>query len=52
MEGVGYGKIFILLFVRGFLGIGLCCVFFKRKFENNFVKYKEKEELVIDFYLF
>lgn len=52
MEGVGYGKTFISSSVRGFSGIGLCCVFPKRKLENNSAKYKEKEESVIDFYLF
>lgn len=52
MEGVGYGKTFISSSVRGFSGIGLCCVFLKRKLENNSAKYKEKEESVIDSYLF
>lgn len=52
LEGVGYGKTFISSSVRGFWGIGLCCVFLKRKLENNSAKYKEKEESVIDSYLF
>lgn len=52
LEGVGYGKTFISSSVRGFWGIGLCCVFLKRKLENNSAKYKEKEKSVIDSYLF
>lgn len=52
LEGVGYGKTFISSSVRGFWGIGLCCVFLKRKLENNSAKYTEKEEPVIDSYLF
>lgn len=52
LEGSGYGKTFISSSVRGFWGIGLCCVFLKRKLENNSAKYTEKEEPVIDSYLF
>lgn len=52
LEGVGYGKTFISSSVRGFWGIGLCCVFLKRKLENNSAKYKEKVESVIDSYIF
>lgn len=52
LEEVGYGKTFISSSVRGFWGIGLCCVFLKRKLENNSAKYTEKEESVIDSYLF
>lgn len=52
LEGVGYGKTFISSSMRGFWGIGLCCVFLKRKLENNSAKYTEKEESVIDSYLF
>lgn len=52
LEEVGYGKTFISSSVRGFWGIGLCCVFLKRKLENNSAKYKEKVESVIDSYIF